>query len=278
MLVSIITPCRNAAPLLRDTLESLYSQSALSDGRVELEHLICDGASTDGTEAIAAGYPASSFVSEPDAGMYDALAKGLSRARGDIVGYLNAGDIYHPRAFDVLADVFSNPGIDWVTGSGAVVNDRLQVIASWKPPRFRREFFETGTYLEGFPVVGVTQEATFWSGALNRRVDLERLRGYRLAGDYDLWLQMSAMCSLHSIETLLGFFRMHSGQLSEDRDGYVREIQPRLRRATFRERLTAFWEFRCPGHWKRHLSRFVLPKSPSSIFRYDCKTEGWVAS
>ena len=104
--ISIITPCKNAGRFLSDTLELLYQQTALKKQRVLMEHIIVDGDSIDNTSAILSEFPASSVICEKDSGMYDAVAKGLKIAKGDIIGYLNAGDILFPWAFDVLIDIF----------------------------------------------------------------------------------------------------------------------------------------------------------------------------
>jgi glycosyltransferase involved in cell wall biosynthesis len=77
--ISIITPCRNAARFIGETVESVIGQTALFSGRAELEYIVCDGNSSDGTPDIVRSYGNKSIkiVSEPDAGMYDALSKGL---------------------------------------------------------------------------------------------------------------------------------------------------------------------------------------------------------
>jgi hypothetical protein len=113
------------------------------------------------------------------------------QACGDVIGYLNAGDILHPHALDVLAEVFANPGVDWVTGYTTQINDRLQLTSASRPTRYRREFVDNGFYADDrFPFC-IQQESTFWSNRLNRSVDLERLRTFKLAGDYFLWTQFA---------------------------------------------------------------------------------------
>lgn len=278
MRISLITPCRNAGALLEDTLESVAVQSALSAGSVTVEHLVMDGASQDRTGEVVSRYPHARLFSRPDSGMYDALADGFQRASGDIIGYLNAGDILHPRAFGVLAEVFSCAGVDWLTGFSALINDQLQVTAAWKPPRYRQEFVRNGTYLRGHPVPGIMQEATFWTSGVHGKLDFEKLKTFRLAGDYFLWLQLASLVPLHSVESLIGFFRIHAGQLSEDRDAYRNEIRACLRTPTLRENLTAYWEFRCNPLLRGPLYRFVLPPSPARIFRYVAADGRWAAS
>lgn len=91
-LFSIITVTYNAAATLRRTLDSVASQSCKV-----YEHIIMDGASTDGTLDIARGSdnPRLSVSSEPDKGIYDAMNKAMSHARGDYLIFLNAGDAFH---------------------------------------------------------------------------------------------------------------------------------------------------------------------------------------
>lgn len=279
MKFSIITPCRNAAGLLGETMESVVNQTAVRDGSVELEYRIIDGASTDGTEALVARYAdrGVEFRSEPDSGMYDALGKGLQCATGDVVAYLNAGDTYHPHAFEILAEIFTYPEVDWVTGYSVLQNERSQIIASWKPPRFRREFFETGVYLGPHPRPGVQQESTFWSTRLNRSIDFEKLRRFRLAGDYFLWHSFASQAPLHSVYSHLGAFRIHHGQLSGNIDAYNAEARSLVRPMTFREKLTEYWEHRCNPLLRGFLWNYILPPSPARIFEYDCAKARWTA-
>ena len=89
--VSIITVCFNAAPTIAETLASVASQSG-----ADLEHIVVDGNSSDGTQAIVEAYqaPTLRLVSEPDDGLYDAMNKGARLARGEFIAFLNADDVY----------------------------------------------------------------------------------------------------------------------------------------------------------------------------------------
>ena len=112
---TIITACRNSAPYLPETIRSVVEQSALRQGIATLEYFIIDGASTDGTAEVVSRYRHASmtFISEPDTGLYDAVVKGFSRATGDVVAYLNAGDILHEHAFRIAAeDAARRSGVD----------------------------------------------------------------------------------------------------------------------------------------------------------------------
>lgn len=101
-MISIITPTYNSADTIRDTIESVLSQKG-----VEVEFLVIDGGSTDATVDIVRSYGdrIAYFVSEPDNGLYDAMNKGIRRAKGEVIGILNSDDSY--TATDVLAAILS---------------------------------------------------------------------------------------------------------------------------------------------------------------------------
>ena len=108
MKITIITACRNSIATIGDAIGSVKRQQ-LPDG-VELEHLIIDGGSTDGTERFAT-------VSEPDRGMYDAINKGIGMASGEVIGILNADDVLADD--DTIARIaapFADPDIDGIYG------------------------------------------------------------------------------------------------------------------------------------------------------------------
>src|SRR5262245_19402311 len=122
---SVITPCLNAASHIEETITSVGGQAALRDGSATLEHIVCDGGSTDGTLEILRRMerPHMRISSQKDRGMYDALARGLREASGDLVAYLNAGDYFHPHAFTVVSEVMTAfPNCRWLTGWAQVYN------------------------------------------------------------------------------------------------------------------------------------------------------------
>ena len=98
--LTVITVCWNALADLKPTVESVLAQKA--KGSISIEHVVVDGASTDGTpewlaEQLAAGN-IERYVSEPDRGIYDAMNKGINLARGEVLAFLNAGDTYRAEA------------------------------------------------------------------------------------------------------------------------------------------------------------------------------------
>jgi glycosyltransferase involved in cell wall biosynthesis len=114
MKISIITPSFNQADYLEETI-----QSVLAQGYAELEYLIIDGGSTDGSRAILARYrdQVAGCVEEPDRGQVEAINKGLARTTGEIVAFLNSDDLYLPGALAAVADWFrEHPEGEWLCG------------------------------------------------------------------------------------------------------------------------------------------------------------------
>src|SRR5437763_8306152 len=117
--ITIVTPCLNGAATLPEALESVRSQ--VYDG--EVEHVVVDGGSTDGTLEILeqAGVKC---VSEPDRGLSDAVNKGIPLAGGEIFGWLNADDVYLPGALDAVGHRFAQrPDAIWATGPCLIIDD-----------------------------------------------------------------------------------------------------------------------------------------------------------
>ena len=137
-LLSVITVCFNAESTLRDCIESV------AQGKTpEVEYLIIDGASTDGTLNIIRQYPhvVDALISEADGGIFDAMNKGLSRAGGDFVAFLNADDVYLPGAIPAILEAIRGEANtvdvlygDWigVDGSGKVHARRADHRLRWR--------------------------------------------------------------------------------------------------------------------------------------------------
>ncbi len=223
--VTAITPVRNAASLVGRTVSSIVTQSAVQSGRVQLQYLLCDGSSTDDTVSVAkaaAGEVALEAASEPDDGMYDALAKGLRRVDGDVVFYLNAGDVLFPGALDVVLDIMEKAPVSWLTGYGAIVNADGVVVSMSLPFRYRQSLLRTNAYGSILPTV--QQESTFWRAELTANADLEVLATYRLAGDHYLWSRFATVAEPTVVKALLGGFAQHDRHLSDDEAGYRAEV------------------------------------------------------
>ena len=227
MKFTVVTPCLNAAAHIEETVASVLGQSALKDGSAALEYLVCDGASTDGTlEALRRlGHPAMRVLSQPDGGMYEALARGLRLASGDVVAYLNAGDYLHPHAFAAVRDVLdAHPDCRWLTGYAVDYNAEGAVVRVVLPYRFRRRLVLRGAY-DGRLLPFIQQESTFWRRDLQQGLDYDTLARLRLAGDHFLWRAFARTAELHVVSAQLGGFRFHAGRLSENLAAYRAEMR-----------------------------------------------------
>jgi len=139
--ISIITVCYNSASTISDAISSIAQQNYDN-----IEHIIVDGNSTDGTlDIVRASKSVSQYVSEPDNGIYDAMNKGVNLATGDIVGTLNSDDLYiNKTVIEKVAAVFQNNQdidalyADLVYGEQ---NDTNKVVRFWKSCSFQHGMF-----------------------------------------------------------------------------------------------------------------------------------------
>jgi glycosyltransferase len=128
--ISVITVCFNSAKTIAETIQSVETQSG-----ARREHIVIDGASTDGTMEIVRRYDRSiaRSISEADVGIYDAMNKGIRLATGDLVGFLNSDDRYLDA--NVLADVvaaYESSRCDFIYGDLHMVNDQGRLVRHWK--------------------------------------------------------------------------------------------------------------------------------------------------
>jgi len=110
--ISIITPSFNQGLYIEDAIKSVINQKYKY-----FEHIIIDACSTDQTIEILKKYPHLKWISEPDDGQSDALNKGFNKASGDVIGWLNADDIYLSNAFNIIFESLNNNNIDAVYGN-----------------------------------------------------------------------------------------------------------------------------------------------------------------
>ncbi len=117
--ISIITPCLNGARYIADAIESVVQQRYPN-----CEHIVVDGASTDATLAVLQRYPHVTVVSEPDRGSHEAMNKGIARATGDIVAFLNVDDSYPDGTLVKVGGAFvANPGVEILVGDTVVYEE-----------------------------------------------------------------------------------------------------------------------------------------------------------
>ncbi len=184
MKISIITATYNSEATIRDTIESVLGQTWK-----DIEYLIVDGASTDGTRAIVESYAEKfggrlKFVSEPDKGLYDAMNKGLARATGDVVGVLNSDDFYtSPTVLQRVAEAMEQGEMDAVYGDVHYVNsvNMNRCVRYFSAKSFKKEQMRLG-YIPPHPSFYCRTSVIKTCGEFNL--------AYKFSADFDLILRL----------------------------------------------------------------------------------------
>ncbi|MCK6622840.1 MAG: glycosyltransferase [Calditrichaceae bacterium] len=142
--ISIITPSYNNSRYIEDAIQSVVGQNY-----PDVEHLIIDGGSNDGTLDVLKKYPHLKWISEKDEGQSDALNKGFKMATGDILGWLNADDYYQPGIFFKINDAYlNNPAIDFLYGEYQYVTEDKQFVRKVTNCKFDKNMlFFYGCYI-----------------------------------------------------------------------------------------------------------------------------------
>lgn len=179
MKISVITASYNSATTIEDTIKSVLSQN-YSD----IEYIIIDGGSKDGTLEIINKYKdkISEIVSEPDHGLYDAMNKGIALATGDVIGILNSDDFFAgPDVLSKVANAFT-PEIDLCYGNIRYVDriDTKKKVRFWRAGEYKKEKLDSG-WIMPHPAVFVRKNLYDKFGLFN----LE----FKIAADYELLLR-----------------------------------------------------------------------------------------
>ena len=200
MLVSVITPSYNQARYLEETIHSVLNQQG-----VELEYIIIDGGSTDGSREIIEKYAPllAGWVSEKDRGQTDAINKGFARARGDIFAWLNSDDTYEPGAVQAAVGYLqAHPQTGLVYGDTHYIDEHSRVIG-----RFPAAQTDYHKLRQGY--VHIPQQAAFFRAELWRKVGpLDP--SFFFAMDYDLWVRLAALARVDYVPQVWANFRLHA--------------------------------------------------------------------
>jgi glycosyltransferase len=203
--ISVITVCLNSAATIRDTIESVLAQD-----HPDIEHIIVDGASRDGTMDTVRSYGdrIAKVVSEPDRGMYDSANKGLRLATGDVVGMLNSDDYYAaPDVLSTMASVFGRGDVDAVHGDLDFIDPQN---TSRITRRFRAREFVPGDFRKGWhpahPTFYVKREILLGIGGFDEQ--------YRIASDIDLMMRVLEVRKARSVYIPRVLIKMREGGLS----------------------------------------------------------------
>jgi len=178
MRVSVVTVCFNSARTLELTLRSVAGQT-----HPDVEHIVIDGGSTDGTKDILARHRAqlAAVVSETDRGLYDAMNKGWARATGEVIGFLNADDVFaSPEALALVVATFERTRSDAVYGDLELVSHDGELVRVWKSGPFRRFKYHLG-WMTPHPATYVKRQLFERHGGF--------AEGLSISADYELMLR-----------------------------------------------------------------------------------------
>jgi len=205
MKISIITPSFNQANFIERTIQSVLSQNY-----PDLEYIVMDGGSTDGTIEILKKYEGRIiWKSEKDNGQSDAINKGLKVATGDIVAYLNSDDIYEPGALNKVAEFFqNNPDKKWVYGKCKIINENDQEIR--KPiTTYKNLLLKKYSYAKLLSENFISQPATFWKREIHFELGFfDENEHYCM--DYEFWLRTGKKYPAGVIDAYLANFRYYA--------------------------------------------------------------------
>jgi len=272
--ISVVTPSFNQGEFLEATLRSVITQ-----GYPNLEYVVVDGGSTDGSADIIERYEAdlAYWVSEPDQGHAHALNKGFAETTGEIMCWINSSDMYYPWTFETVAQIFSAlPEVEWIQGVGSWFD--IHGLPRGVPPvssALNKYDVLAGRYL------GIQQESVFWRRGLWERAGGRLDRSLACAADFDLWLRFYRLAPLCHVPTLLGGFRVHGDHLGDLGNGpyerEARQLRARFvagcdRRVRARARLLRFFGLNHSRTLGDRLSQAgILPwyRHPRVVFDFD---------
>jgi glycosyltransferase involved in cell wall biosynthesis len=205
--ISIITVVFNNERTIEDTILSIEAQT-----HSDIEHIVVDGASTDGTMDVLQRHRGkiAQLVSEPDEGIFDAMNKGIRLATGEVIAFLNADDIYADNTvLAQVAAVFSDTAVDACYADLVYVDpvDLNKVVRFWKSQDFKPGLFQKGW---------VPAHPTFFARKKVYQQYGDYDVGLRLASDFELMLRFLEKFKVKSVYVPRVFVKMRTGGVSNN--------------------------------------------------------------
>jgi glycosyltransferase involved in cell wall biosynthesis len=207
MKVSIITVCYNSFAHIQDAIDSVVEQDFSN-----IEHIVIDGNSTDGTQKILEKNAAdlAFWISEPDMGIYDAMNKGIQAATGDIVGILNSDDFYYDQnVISKVASAFSDKNVDAVFGDLIFVDPRNldRTVRTYSSKNWHPDKFAKG-YMPAHPTFFVRKEFYEKYGLFET--------DYKIAADYEMLIRLLYVNKLKYTYLPMKMVKMRKGGVSSN--------------------------------------------------------------
>lgn len=202
--ITIITTCYNHAPYIEATIRSVINQ-----GYENLEYIVIDGGSTDGSREIIERYRdyITDILVEPNTLQVEKLIKGFARATGDVCGMLNSDDLLEPNALQEVGQYFlDNPLIRVVYGDYSWIDTQGNLIKRKKELGFNR-------FIYLYDVNYVPQPSTFWRRDLYKEIGGLNLE-YEITLDLDLWIRFADVTKIYHVRRFWSKYRIHSQQKS----------------------------------------------------------------
>ncbi len=220
--ISIVTPSFNQARYLGRTIDSVLSQDYPN-----LEYLVIDGGSTDGSVDILRKCDKRvSWISEPDRGQSDAINKGLRRSTGEILAYLNSDDLLLPGCLHRIGRFFAEHSeVEWLTGYCTIIGPNGEPARS-AIERYKN-FLVNHYSLNLLLIINfISQMSTFWRRSAMERIG-EFSTEHHLVMDYDFWLRLASHSAPAILPETLSAFRVHRDAKGSQR--FVRQFQESFR-------------------------------------------------
>jgi len=215
--ITIITPVYNCVEYIEETIKSVLNQNYKN-----IEYIIVDGGSNDGTCKIIEKYlkKINIFISEKDEGMYDALNKGFKMATGKYLAWLNADDLYFNNCISKTVELMEKNNYQWINGiSATLIKKRVRLRPLYHYPNIILKNRLMTPCLWGY----IPQESVIFTKKLYSKVGGIN-RKLKYAGDFDLWSKFSKNSELISANIPIGIFRKRNNQMSENQRIYLREV------------------------------------------------------
>ena len=206
-MISIITPVYNGEKFIESCMKVVINQNCL-----DVEHIIMDGGSKDGTVDIikqyAEKYPHIRWVSEKDKGQSDAMNKGIAMAKGEILSFLNVDDYYEPNVFNRILEIFKTlPEPSLLVGNCNILDGENNFIEVNKPAKLTLFDLVIGVNINPFPC---NPSAYFYHTSLHKNIGLYEVEDH-YAMDLDFLLKAVQVANIKYVDELWGNHRRFEG-------------------------------------------------------------------